>query len=89
MYIPCQEPIAFSRDGCPIAKRTIELLLQDHPEWLCVEADLSSAFQRASRADILLELFREDELRDLIPLFQSLYDGDSHLTPADSDERLM
>ena len=80
--------LAFSRDGCPIAKRTIELLLQDHPEWLCVETDLSSAFQRACRADILLELFREDELRDLIPLFLSLYDGDSHLFFGEFSEML-
>ena len=42
-----------------------------------METDLSSAFQRACREDILLELFREDALQDLIPLFLSLYGGDS------------
>lgn len=38
-----------------------------------METDLSSAFQRASREDILGALFEYEPLRPLIPLFNSLY----------------
>ena len=71
--------LAFSADGCNVGKKTIETLLDAHRDWICVETDLASAFQRASREDILLELYADPELRDLIPLYLSLYDGDARL----------
>ena len=62
----------------------MDLLLQANPSWLVVETDLSSAFQRASREEILFELFNRSFdgtfiLRDFIPLFLTLYGEDSKL----------
>ena len=71
--------LAFSADGANAGKKTIETLLQANREWICVETDLKSAFQRASREDILFELYDDPDLRDLIPLYLSLYDGDARL----------
>jgi hypothetical protein len=55
--------LMFSSDGSAAAKRTVELLLETNPSWIVVETDLSSAFQRAAREDILYELFDNSELR--------------------------
>ena len=76
--------LAFSSDGSAVCHRTVDLLLQANPSWLVVETDLSSAFQRASREEILFELFNRSFdgtfiLRDFIPLFLTLYGEDSKL----------
>ena len=71
--------LAFSEDGCNTGKKTVEALLQANRDWIVIETDLESAFQRASREDILFELYDDPDLRDLIPLFLSLYDGDVRL----------
>ena len=71
--------LAFSNDGCNVGIKTVQTLLQANPEWLCVETDLANAFQRASREDMLAELYADDGLRDLVPLFLSLYSGSSNL----------
>ena len=42
--------LAFSADGCNVSKKTIETLLDTNRDWICVETDLASAFQRASPA---------------------------------------
>ena len=50
---------------------------------LLVETDLASAFQKASREDMLEALWEVAEFRDFIPFFMSLYDGDAKLFVAD------
>ena len=54
-------------------------VLQANPSWIVVETDLSSAFQRAAREDIMHELFDNSELRAFIPMFISLYGSSSKL----------
>jgi hypothetical protein len=70
---------AASRSGCEVGQRTIALLMQEHPEFLCAETDLSDAYQHASREEMLVQLFASDELHDFLPIFYSLYDGDAEL----------
>jgi hypothetical protein len=53
--------------------------MQEHPEFLCAETDLSDAYQHASREEMLVKLFASDELHDFLPIFYSLYDGDAEL----------
>ena len=54
--------------------------MQESPHHLCVETDLSSAYQHASREEMLVRLlFATDELHDFLPIFYSLYDGDAEL----------
>ena len=48
-------------------------------DWVVVETNLSSAFQRAAREDMLRELWAEPSLRALIPLFRNLYGGCARL----------
>ena len=71
--------LAFSSDGCGVATRVISLIIEENPSYLVVENDLSSAYQRGAREDSLFELFEDEDLRAFIPLFQSLYAGESSL----------
>jgi hypothetical protein len=52
--------LAFSKDGANTIARATQLLLHANPTWIDVESDLSSAFQRASREDIALEMLDSD-----------------------------
>ena len=70
--------LAFSKDGANTIARATQLLLHANPTWIDVESDLSSAFQRASREDIALELLDSD-LEPFLPLFNSLYGSASSL----------
>jgi hypothetical protein len=67
---------AFSKDGCSFAQKTIGLLLAANPDYIVIETDLKSAFQRANRFEMERQLYADPALRDLIPYFQSLY-GDA------------
>ena len=64
--------LAFSPGGADTIARATQLLLQANPSWIDVESDLASAFQRASREDIALELL-DSQLDVFLPLFNSLY----------------
>ena len=81
----CSCNLAFSSDGAAIIARATQLLLQANPTWIDVESDLASAFQRACRKDIAIELVHS-HLNSFLPLFDTLYGDASVLFYEDFSE---
>ena len=83
--------LAFSKDGCNVGHKSIDLLLHEElpedqrgPGALCmlpllVGTDLEDAYQKASREIVLEKLFASEAFKELVPLYLSLYGGDAKL----------
>ena len=72
--------LAFSSDGSAIVKRTVELLLQANSLWLWLRLTSPPHSRELPEKTSFFSFFQNNHgLRDFIPIFMSLYGGDSRL----------